>query len=90
MKDNKKISRRIFLRYIPIGLIIGGLIGLFGNKILKLKLENTKDEGLDSSLIEKYMLPLPKFTSNVFIEEALAWRRSIRIYKDEPITMEHL
>ncbi|MEM3476281.1 MAG: SagB/ThcOx family dehydrogenase [Candidatus Bathyarchaeia archaeon] len=63
---------------------------MFGNKILKLKFENTKDEGLDSSLIEKYMLPLPKFTSNVFIEEALAWRRSIRIYKDEPITMEHL
>ncbi|MBS7657690.1 MAG: hypothetical protein QW476_02750 [Candidatus Bathyarchaeia archaeon] len=26
----------------------------------------------------------------MFIEEALAWRRSIRIYKDEPITMEHL
>jgi len=89
MNNNRKISRRIFLRYISIGLIVGGLIGLFGNKLLKSKFKVTKDEEIAFS-INEYLLPLPKFASNVTIEEALAWRRSIRVYKDEPITINHL
>ena len=35
-------------------------------------------------------LPLPRFASGVMLEEAIAWRRSIREYKDEPITIENL
>lgn len=89
MDNNRKISRRIFLRYIFTGLIVGGLIGLFGNKLLKSKFKVTKDEEIAFSISE-YLLPLPKFASNVTIEEALAWRRSIRVYKDEPITINHL
>ncbi len=35
-------------------------------------------------------LPLPRQVSNVTVEEAILWRRSLREYKDEPITIMQL
>lgn len=35
-------------------------------------------------------LPLPRQASNVTVEEAILWRRSIREYKDEPLTLTQL
>ena len=93
---NKKrgVSRRRFLKYAaPSILVIGGLAGWFGSKLLRheqkseIKNYNEIGEGL---LENKYMLPFPKFTSGVIVEEAMAWRRSRREYKDGPITIEHL
>lgn len=35
-------------------------------------------------------LPLPRRASNVTVEEAILWRRSLREYKDEPLTLTQL
>lgn len=35
-------------------------------------------------------LPLPRQVSNVTVEEAILWRRSLREYKDEPLTLTQL
>ncbi len=35
-------------------------------------------------------LPLPRQISNVTVEEAILWRRSLREYKDEPLTLTQL
>lgn len=35
-------------------------------------------------------LPLPRRVSNVTVEEAILWRRSLREYKDEPLTLTQL
>ncbi len=35
-------------------------------------------------------LPLPRRVSNVTVEEAILWRRSLREYRDEPLTLTQL
>jgi SagB-type dehydrogenase family enzyme len=35
-------------------------------------------------------LPLPRKTTNVTVEEAILWRRSIREYTSQPLTIHHL
>ncbi len=39
---------------------------------------------------EKIILPQPRYDSKVSVEEALSNRRSIRSYKDQPITLKEL
>jgi len=46
--------------------------------------------GQESKKGEKVKLPDPKFTSKVSVEEALLNRRSVRSYKNEPLTIEQV
>ncbi len=39
------------------------------------------------SMIEKIKLPQPTYTSDISIEQALYKRRSVRAYRDEPLTL---
>jgi SagB-type dehydrogenase family enzyme len=52
--------------------------------------EEVKEESIVTLAGNRYLLPLPKFTSDVMVEEALAWRRSLREYKDEPVNIRQL
>ena len=77
------------------GALIGiiGFAWLTGNKVLQTK--PVSDSSSQTSMTSitpgsKFFLPLPKFASGVSIEQSLAWRRSIRDYKDEPITIVNL
>ncbi len=40
--------------------------------------------------VKTVTLPTPKYESNFSVEEALESRRSIRAYKSEPLTLQHL
>jgi SagB-type dehydrogenase family enzyme len=96
LKNNIKWkSRRNFLELIGAGVILSivGLSWWMGNNVLKNKsVSSSNPETTTTSITQgsKYLLPLPKFASGVNVEESLDWRRSIREYKDEPITIENL
>ncbi|MEM3402971.1 MAG: SagB/ThcOx family dehydrogenase [Nitrososphaeria archaeon] len=77
--------------------LIGGLVIVGGAIVTWLGLERSlinrqSDVTQNGATVpgKRLFLPLPRFKSNVRLEEAIAWRRSIREYKDEPITIENL
>ena len=106
MLQSRKDGRRNYVKYAGIGVAVGAASGAYYTFTSQPtspptpsytftsqptspptpsseKNGNTFQDGV-------YLLPLPEFTSGVLIEEAIAWRRSIRDYKNEPIKIEHL
>jgi len=78
--------RRNFLKLVGLGAIVFG-----GAVVILLKdLLTPKQLPTSHSEAQSYMLPLPKFSSNVMLEKAIACRRSIREYFDTPITFDAL
>ncbi|KAF0110326.1 MAG: noxC3 [Chloroflexi bacterium] len=62
-----------------IGVGIGGVLML---------LQTARDElGLQEPINTEINLPEPKYDSNTSVEQALFERRSVREYKDEPLTL---
>jgi SagB-type dehydrogenase family enzyme len=76
-----KIKKLWFLVFV-VGII---LVGLFGGKQFFAKSIRGPDEGIGA--IE---LPSPKHKGQVSVEEAIFNRRSIRRYKDGPLTLEEV
>jgi SagB-type dehydrogenase family enzyme len=76
-------------RYFPILnlMLIFGLMVLIP---LPLCGEDQSALGQDKSRGEAVKLPPPRYDSDVSIEKALAERRSIRSYKEEPLTLHEL
>jgi SagB-type dehydrogenase family enzyme len=80
--------RRNILRYIVAGLIVAcGSIIWIASETFSPKSSSEKPTLTPTN---KYLLPIPKFSSKVMLEEAMAWRRSLREYKKEPVTIENL
>jgi SagB-type dehydrogenase family enzyme len=76
-------------RYFPIlhlMLIFAWMILM----LLPLYGEDQSAFGQDKSRGEAVQLPPPKYESEVSIEKALSERRSIRSYKEEPLTLHEL
>ncbi len=95
MKSKKlNISRKNFIKIIfPTLLTIFGVVGWLSGDFFGLvpkKGNKSEEKNIAISSRNIYPLPIPMFDSNVSIEEAMAWRRSIREYKDDPILIEHL
>ena len=88
------ISRKNFIKIIVAGLIsVSGITGWFFSEYLKKEPKSEKElveKKMENLSKKKYLLPVPKFSSNIMVEEAISWRRSIREYKDEPISIESL
>ena len=88
-------SRRNFLGYLATGIsIVLGSIGLTwwlsGSSTRTQSNSSTPTNTTSISVGDKYFLPLPKFNSGITVEEAMAWRRSVREYKDVPLTVQNL
>ena len=80
--------RRNFLKYLGASLIVAcGAVAWF---VSETPFHKSSSGGPTGTPLKKYMLPIPKFSSKVMLEEAIAWRRSLREYKEEPITIENL
>jgi len=78
--------RRSFLKVVGLGAIVAG-----GAAVVFLKdLLTPKPQATYPSQTKSYLLPLPKFSSNMMLEKAIACRRSIREYLDTPITFDAL
>jgi len=76
--------------YIAVMVVVLALIVL-GIYIYYIQLYYSVDQEVVYVSGEKVYLPLPRIRRDVLsVEEALAYRRSIRSYKDEPITLEQL
>jgi SagB-type dehydrogenase family enzyme len=87
--SRKNFIRIIFTTFLMILGIVSYLSGDFLATIFKNK-KKSEEKNMVISSGNKYVLPIPMFDSNVSIEEAIAWRRSIREYEDEPILIEQL
>ncbi|MCX8189539.1 MAG: SagB/ThcOx family dehydrogenase [Nitrososphaeria archaeon] len=86
MALNKVKLRRNFLKLLGLGtIILGGILSFFAKDIL-----STKPSLPTTTQPKTYMLPMPKFSSNMMLEKALACRRSIRDYLDVPIPLDAL
>ncbi len=85
MKSNSAIKfRRHILKLVGLGAIaFGGILSFFIKDIL-----STKTFPTPTTQLQTYMLPLPRFSSNMMLEKALACRRSIREYLDVPISLD--
>ena len=68
---------------IVVMTLIGVGIGVFF--MLLQPMENEREP--KESINEKIKLPEPKYDSNTSVEQALLERRSVREYKDEPLTL---
>lgn len=69
------------------GLILGGLITALIWFFL-LRPESINDSQKELMNQEEIILPQPEKTSEVSVEETLSKRRSVRDYKDEPLTLK--
>ncbi|MBC7091182.1 MAG: SagB/ThcOx family dehydrogenase [Nitrososphaeria archaeon] len=69
-------------------MVVGGAIAFFVKDFLSSRTPFTTSA--PTSIGQSYMLPLPKFSSNIMLEKAIACRRSIRDYLDKPITVDAL
>ncbi|MCY0891662.1 MULTISPECIES: SagB/ThcOx family dehydrogenase [Pyrobaculum] len=87
------MRRRSFIKFLlstPLGRLISGLL-LTGAAagVLYLDLQKT-DVRRSEGALKAILLPYPKLSGLVSVEEALANRRSIRDYTEEPLTLEEL
>lgn len=85
MESNNRIKfRRHILKLVGLAAIVfGGFLSFFFKDIL-----STKTPPPSSTQQQSYMPTLPKFSSNMMLEKALACRRSIREYLDVPISLD--
>ncbi|AAL64120.1 SagB/ThcOx family dehydrogenase [Pyrobaculum aerophilum] len=86
--------RRGFLKFLfitPLGRLISGVLsaGIFSGVIFLdvIRTDVRKRTGAD---VEKVLLPYPRLRGVVSVEEALANRRSVREFREEPLTLEEL
>lgn len=88
MSDLRVRGRRSLLKYVGVGLVAMGAVGAwFALRRFRLNSTSGTETAAEG---KKFLLPLPKFSSGVLVEEAMAWRRSIREYKGDPLTAESL
>ncbi|MEM4245990.1 MAG: SagB/ThcOx family dehydrogenase [Candidatus Bathyarchaeia archaeon] len=90
----KRISRRGYVRYAGSSMVVvagasAGAYYLGRHRSTPASRRNRVGETDEISPGGRYLLPLPRFTRGV-VGEAVAWRRSIREYRDEPIPVEQL
>lgn len=94
VRKKPNISRKNFIKIMFTALLtIFGVVGWLSGDFFGLVPKNgKKSEGKNATIptINSYVLPIPMFDIDVSIEEAIAWRRSIREYEDDPISIEHL
>jgi len=74
--------KKIYIVIIVIALIGTGIGGAF---MLQRLFGDEHESG--ESINESIKLPEPKYDSSVSIEQAMLERRSVRTYKDEPLTL---
>lgn len=77
------------LKFLPKLLLVCLVIGIVF--ILLPNIKNIKNKSVSESMDEKVIkLPLPKYDSETSVEKALLERRSVRSYKDEPLTLSEV
>ena len=87
------VSRRTAIRVILASLAAGiALPYLLIANYYRTRNKSGKDSGMRGTEVRKgrVMLPLPRLRGDVSLEEAMANRRSLRDYLDEPLTIEEL
>ena len=91
------VQRRTFLRFLattPLGRLLTGIAAAGGvASTIYLDLARVDvSRGVDSGRgqAEEVFLPYPRLRGSASLEEAIAHRRSVREYTDEPITLEEL
>jgi SagB-type dehydrogenase family enzyme len=73
------------MKKIHIGILSSIVVICVGIGLFSILTDQAIKE--ESSSIERIKLPHPEYSSNISIENALFERRSIRNYKDEPLTL---
>lgn len=68
---------------IMVIVLIGAGIGVFFMLPQPMGAEREPKESIN----EKIKLPEPKYDSDISVEQALLERRSVRVYKDDPLTL---
>jgi len=76
--------RRFHLVIVVMLLISGGTVGFFPSPQLKGEEHEPKGRVGATGAIQ---LPGPEYDSSTSIEQGLLWRRTVRAYKDEPLTL---
>lgn len=71
---------------IPLALVIAVALAMWGALITRYGGVSVEVEEMVAKG-RTYYLPLPKFTSGVMVEEAIAWRRSLRDFTKDPISI---
>ena len=75
------------MKKIHVVIMVIALIGAgIGGSFMLLQAKGNKREP-DEPINEKIKLPEPKYDSNTSVEQALLERRSVRVYKNEPLTL---
>lgn len=74
-----------------LGFVLSGLVTLLiiGYVMFSLYIPQQDLEGVEV-LGEELLLPLPKKVSMITVEEAILLRKSIREWRDSPVSIEHL
>jgi len=78
------MKRHILMPVLALVFAVGLLIAIFFRFYSKNQLAIAEEKG---SKMENIKLPAPKYDGAVSVEKALLERRSIRTYKDEPLTL---
>ena len=78
------MKRYILVPVLALVFAVGLLIAIFFRFYSKNQLAIAEEKG---SKMENIKLPAPKYDGAVSVEKALLERRSIRTYKDEPLTL---
>ncbi|WP_053240299.1 SagB/ThcOx family dehydrogenase [Pyrobaculum islandicum] len=88
------MRRRGFLKFIvasPLGRLLLGIVAtLVSSVVIYLDLVNGNVKKATVKGAREILLPYPRLHGTVSVEEALANRRSIREFRDEPIELEEL
>ncbi len=78
------------MKKIHVVIIIIALIGTgIGGAIMLPQLFGDKHDSR-GSVNERIKLPEPQYDSSISIEQAMLERRSVRVYKDEPLTLSEV
>ena len=92
MEKRRQILK--FLLMTPLGRFVTSIISAFSfSSYIGLKIYHKNYYYMPSREImssEKIILPLPRLSGRMSLEEVLASRRSIREYTSDPITLEDL
>ncbi len=83
-----KISLVAIIAIVVISLIVAFLIISYVYRPLPLTPTPVKEKAIIKD--NKILLPYPRLKGKMTVEEAIAYRRSIREYKDEPLTISQL
>ena len=75
---------------IIVILAIGAAIYVFITQKYGVSINNTAGTGVEANGKSTIQLPEPRTNSNTSIEQALKQRRSVREYKDDPLTLSEL